>query len=92
MEVRVLSRAPHWTISSAARALHLHCRGRRSKSCIVHIAAVAQVVERSSEKAEGAGARPARGTKMRNVINFQRKFKRFSNVKFQRNLYVAGVV
>ena len=53
---------------------------------------VAQAVERVSEKDEVAGARPAHGTVIYAGRNNFFKIKRPSNVRFQRNLYVAGVV
>ncbi len=55
-------------LAQLARAPRLHRGGRRFKSYIVHIAAVAHVVERKAENFEVASASLARGTKRKACI------------------------
>lgn len=49
-------------LGAVASAARLHRVGRGFESLSAHHASVAHAVERSSEKAEVAGAHPARGT------------------------------
>ncbi len=55
-------------LAQLARASRLHREGRGFESFTAHHAAVAHVVERSSEKAEVASASLARGTKQAGVV------------------------